>query len=153
MLCTHSGVIWSPEKEMEHLCENAPHLWNQTWVGRSWAKVWWLCLVPWDLAEKNIDTTTWSHDPANDQPPAANDNRTWCNLCQVAGEGEDLGILTPGIASWFQGIDTHVFSNGTNGMRLYLYARYWSANQDMSEEDLQQRDLVKIKINQFQLIH
>lgn len=35
----------------------------------------------------------------------------------------------------------------------YLYARYWSANQDMSEEDLQQRDLVKIKINQFQLIH
>ena len=120
MLCTHSGVIWSPEKQMEHLCENAPHLWNQTWVGRSWVKVWWLCLVPWDLAKKNIGTTTWSHDPADDQPPAANDNRTWCNLCQVAGEGEDLGILTPGIASWFQGIDTHVFSNGTNGMRLFI---------------------------------
>lgn len=149
---THSGVIRSAEKEMEHFREYGPNLWNQTWVVRSRGKVWWPGLVPWDLAKKNIGTqpgkTTWSYDLVS-QPSAAKGNRTWCNLCRVAGEGEDLGILTPGIAYWFQVIDTHVFSNGTYGTRLYLYARYWSANPDMSEEDVQQRDLVKIKINQF----
>lgn len=104
------------------------------------------------LGQKKHRHTAWQNNMELElvsQPSAAKGNRTWCNLCRVAGEGEDLGILTPGIAYWFQLIDTHVFSNGTYGTRLYLYARYWSANPDMSEEDVQQRDLVKIKINQF----
>lgn len=61
---THSGVIRSAEKEMEHFREYGPNLWNQTWVVRSRGKVWWPGLVPWDLAKKNIGTqpgkTTWS---------------------------------------------------------------------------------------------